>query len=419
MKVASFKNDFAKLIGGGVFAQLLNFLVSPLLSRLFTPQEFGLVGVFSSIVALTSVLSTGRYEMAMVLTRNDTDRSRLYSLCVRLLCAVAFLFLVIEWLYSPIGKALLHVGYEDVGLIFPFALFSVSFLNIQQSYYTKEKRFSEISLAQVSGSVSANAFRVLSGLLGGGGLCLLYATITQNAVAWLKLLLSRRNKKDECTESESISVIEVARKYIDYPKFRMFQDLISAITFNVPQVFLSLQKDLDSVGYYVFAYRIIQAPCVVIREALRKIIMQRFSSQCDDVEALRKKTVYYTGMILLLVLPIPVFFAVFNTGLFSLIFGENWAKSGEYAIWISIWVYSFIFIMPISVALSMVGKSSLLFVYESIAGVVRVSVLFVSLGCYSEVKSMMIFCIVSFVFNIVGTVLGYFYLRAGKSLFIR
>ena len=71
------KSEFSKnsiaLLGGTVFSQLIPIGLSPVLTRLFSPTEFGVLALFVSISKIISVFITGRYEPAIVLPKEDRD----------------------------------------------------------------------------------------------------------------------------------------------------------------------------------------------------------------------------------------------------------------------------------------------------------------------------------------------------------
>jgi O-antigen/teichoic acid export membrane protein len=59
----SFFRNVTTLALGTVISQIIVLASSPLLSRLFTVADFGVLSIFTSISVFFAVLSTGRYEL--------------------------------------------------------------------------------------------------------------------------------------------------------------------------------------------------------------------------------------------------------------------------------------------------------------------------------------------------------------------
>ena len=84
------------LMAGTLISQLIPFLISPILTRIFTPQEFGAFGLYFSITMIFSVFITGRYEMAIMLPKDDRDSMSLVGLSLCITFSVsAILFVVV------------------------------------------------------------------------------------------------------------------------------------------------------------------------------------------------------------------------------------------------------------------------------------------------------------------------------------
>ena len=73
------------LTSGVSFSQLIPLLLLPVLTRFFSPTDFGVLAIFMAIIQLIAISTTLRLEMAIVLPKKDTDAA--------LVCIVAFFFL--------------------------------------------------------------------------------------------------------------------------------------------------------------------------------------------------------------------------------------------------------------------------------------------------------------------------------------
>ena len=86
---SKFFNDFLTLFKGSFFAQLIPLIISPVVARIYTPVQFGLLALFVSITTIIGSVINGRYEQAIMIvdTKEDMD-------------ALAFLSLIVSFLFS-------------------------------------------------------------------------------------------------------------------------------------------------------------------------------------------------------------------------------------------------------------------------------------------------------------------------------
>jgi len=82
----AFNNPFLKNVStlalGTIISQLLLFLSSPILTRLFSATDFGILALFNSIAVVAAILTTGRYEFAVGLPESDKKASKVVGLIV-------------------------------------------------------------------------------------------------------------------------------------------------------------------------------------------------------------------------------------------------------------------------------------------------------------------------------------------------
>ena len=76
----------ALLAGSTATAQAFIVLLSPVLTRLYGPREFGVFGMFTAGVLLLNTIDSARYEIAIPLPREEEKAEQLLVLC----CALVF-----------------------------------------------------------------------------------------------------------------------------------------------------------------------------------------------------------------------------------------------------------------------------------------------------------------------------------------
>ena len=77
--------NVGKLLSANIFAQGLGILVYPILTRIYAPEDFGLLNLFTSIGSVLVLFATANYHYAIVLPKENNHARSLVQLCLCLL----------------------------------------------------------------------------------------------------------------------------------------------------------------------------------------------------------------------------------------------------------------------------------------------------------------------------------------------
>ena len=163
----SFSGDVLKLVTGTTFAQILVILASPLLTRLFSPEAFGLLAIFTSITKVLGVVSCLRYEFAIMLPDEERDAVNLLALCTAIVTGISLLVLPFFIVFEPVIVSALNApgltGY--LWLVSPFVF--VSGLFVALNYWnSRTRRYGRLSVARIVSSVAITGGQLSAGAAG-------------------------------------------------------------------------------------------------------------------------------------------------------------------------------------------------------------------------------------------------------------
>jgi len=170
LKLASFSNDRKSvliLIGGTTIAQALNFLFSPIQTRLFSPEVFGELSVFGSITGIVGIIICLRYELAIVLPKDDDEGFALYKLALLFAAIVSGLagivfFLWHTQIYTSFNAATLSQYWYYV----PVVLFLTGVIQASNYWLTRQRKFKVLSINKVAPVIATNVVSIGLGLAG-------------------------------------------------------------------------------------------------------------------------------------------------------------------------------------------------------------------------------------------------------------
>ena len=330
--------DFNKavitLLSGTALAQLITFGLYPLISRLYTPADFGVFGLITSAMGIIALVASTRYELAIILPPTDEEAGKVVSLSFVINTIMSMLsLLVITLLYffvDDMGESLRE--HKILLFLIPILVFFTSAANILQNWLIRKKEYKALSASKIIQSILNNGIIILFGILSVGVIGL-FAGLLFSAVVTVTFLFMRfkNANKEKMISFEKSGLLSVAKKYIDFPRANSFQALSESFQSQGIIFVISYFFSMQVVGLYSFALRILMAPLFFFVNSFTQVFYQSASelyAKGESLVPILRKTVYNLA---LLAFPLMVVLMVFGPSLFAFVFGEEWRESGLYA----------------------------------------------------------------------------------------
>lgn len=318
---------------GTTLAQAIPIAISPILTRLYSPEEFGRFALYMAVSMIASVLVTGRYELAILLPRQEKDALHVTALAMALSIAISgVLFLAVFFLAQPIAALL---GTATLAPWLYWVPVSTLLLGLYQSlnYWSNRKaQYKRLAISRTVQSGSAALGQLASGYAGSGAVGLMGGQISGQVLATGVLArLIWREDRELIRALHPLRSLAFAKKYIDFPKYLIVAHGFNTASGQMPVLMLSALFNTTAAGFFTLTQRVMAAPMSLIANALGDVFRQEASQayihqgQC---KAIYQKT--FKRLLLISVLPFAVFFFAAPT-LFAWVFGEQWRVAGEYA----------------------------------------------------------------------------------------
>ncbi|CZF80178.1 colanic acid exporter [Grimontia celer] len=316
---------------GTAVAQAIPIAISPILTRIYSPDEFGLFAIFMAIVSILGVVSTGRYELAIMLPKKDEDALyvAISSFFICSLLSVVILAIVVVsgdalsiLLDKPKIKKYLY--------LVPFFIFVSGSYQTLNYWLNRKKRYKTISLNRTVQSGTSNFSQLGFGVLG-QSYGLIVGTLMGQIFSLLFLFRSSDGLKPKSFKIKKIKLFSIMRKYSDFPKFDVPSSLINIAANQMPSILLASIFGGAVSGYYYLTQRVLQAPITLISSSVLDVFKQKASEDYKsygNCKSIFRKT-FLT--LTLISLPPSLVLYIYIEDLFSIIFGEQWKESGTYA----------------------------------------------------------------------------------------
>lgn len=328
-----FKN-IATLLSGSAAAQVILLAISPILTRLFTPADFGIFGLFTAVSTLLGMIASGRLEIAILLPEKDSEGNRIFQLCIWIALFFSILILLIGVFIAPIDFVRQSTIFK-----YRYWLAATVFLQAAVQSYTgllnRLKNYGGITRARLFGSFGIATFSILFGFLKFGAVGLILGKLAGQFIETIGLFFSKEKSENQPTRRSSDSYKKLFSKYSAFAKFSTIEGLLNNIFKQIPVFALSAFFSATATGHYSFAQKIIGAPSGMLAGSVGKVFYQKaVENNRKNDGSLRlffKQNMKTLGMI---IVPISIFVIAFSPTLFDFVFGDEWRTSGIYAAWL-------------------------------------------------------------------------------------
>ena len=318
-------------MAGTSVAQALPIAISPILTRIYTPEDFGLFAVYMALASIVSVIITGRYELAIILPCKDEDAFQImiFAIVISVIMSL-FLFLLVLNFNLEIASAIQHPEVSPFLYLLPFSVLITGLYQTLNYWHNRNKRYTNIAINRViqSGGTASSqlgsafinqSIGLIAGQISGQFLGLLY---------FAKSYFSKDHQKYQ------VNVLKMRALAIRYRKFPWIDgptQLTNIIANQAPNILLVSLFSASSAGFYYLTQRVLQAPITLISGSVLDVFKQRASEDYTKYGNCREifKDTFWT----LLLMGAPTSFLLFFIieDLFILVFGEPWREAGVYA----------------------------------------------------------------------------------------
>lgn len=381
---------------GTTIAQAIPVFISPILTRLYTPNDFGIAAIYMAIVMLFSSIATLRYELAIMLPKEEEDALNVAALGIFIATMLSFLLLVIIIIFNYYICNLLNNQEISFWLyLAPFSIFFIGLFNVLQYYNNRIKLYKDLAKANVYKSITSAIVRLTVVLIQSGPTGLILGQISSQIVANTKLL-SNVIRKENLNKIISFDKMKyLAKKYDDFPKYSTIAVLANTSSYQITNILISTFFSVTTLGYYSLVQRILGMPSNLIGKAIGQVYYQQAAEEKiktgTSINIFRKTTL----KLALISLPFYIVLYFIVEDLFSFVFGEKWIIAGEYARILIPLYYVRFFVSPITLTNQIYLKNKLGMIWQ--LGLLFISLVILTIGYLFNFEFKSILLVISIV----------------------
>ena len=328
-------SDFSKnvltLMTGTTLSQAIPIAISPILTRIYRPEDFGIYAIFVALITILGTMISGRYELAIMLPNKDEDALNIFILGIIITSLMTLMISLIIYFFSDNLISYIDNKKIKYWLYFvPISIFFAGANNLLNYYNNRFKEYKTITTSLVMKSMTAASVQLLIGLIkkNVSGLILgqifsqIIANLRLSKVLFDKILFDKINKQ---------KIIKLGLRYIDFPKYSVFAILANKMSYQLTNIIISSMYSIMTLGYYSLVQRVLGLPSSLIGTSIGKV----FFSEANQEKRKYGNVInsFRNTIIKLIIIGIPIFGLLYFTveNLFAFVFGEEWRVAGEYA----------------------------------------------------------------------------------------
>ena len=332
--------NFSKLLSANVMAQAIGLVVYPILTRIYSPEDFGLLNLFLSIGNVLIVLSVADYYYAIVLPKEEKDAVALTHVSVLLLLLTTTLVAASVLFSDQISMLFKSPDLSTYYWLMPFYVLSMGAWNILNYWYIRKKSFGRISGYQMSQSILSAGGKVglgYAGTLQGG---MIYAAVLAPLFSLLTSMIFSFRRVLRPLFCWSWGDIRTQTKaYRNFPLFVLPRSFINVLAGQLPILLLTPFFGTKYIGLLGMAVLLAYTPISTISRAIYQVLYQDTTQRVhlrQPIGNIYWRFIRYSALIILPLFTVLLFILPDIT---AWLLGEEWCVAGEYIRWMLPWLF--------------------------------------------------------------------------------
>lgn len=372
---------------GAATVQIVTVALTPIITRLYTPDAFGGYALYWSVAAFFISVSALRYETAIVLARSDREAVNAVGAC---LLASVFNATLCLTLAPLIAQKFLpsNMLEETRRLIFflPILVLITALNQIIVSWLTRKEEFKKFAISDVLTRLIVYISQIMlalaginsaSGLI--GGIVIGYSMAGIIITFWIF-------QNQDASVFKNLHTREIVQCLVKYKNLSLYltpYTIVQTLRERAAYFMIGSYGRSSEVGYYSLSSRALALPVSLVAGAIRPIFFQKAAgSNLKDLEDRVNLAIRFMG---LCVIPCWVVLLLHHTTLFGLVFGKSWEGAGVYAAILSVPAIPFLLGSWLDRSFDILSRQRLHFFIESIFTLVALTGLMIGIFIFKSV----------------------------------
>lgn len=341
----SFKSVLA-LLSGNTMATAIGFLIYPLLTRIYTSEDFGVYSIFTSLCGVLTLLANAEYHNAVLLPKEKEDSAacvHLSTISTTMVCAMAGLVSIFVYLFAD--SSINKIG-ETILLIAPY-IFLCALWNVLNSWYTKNAEFNKIAIFQTTQATSISLFKIIFGYIKIAFCGMSVATVIGQFIALIHNVLSSLPQLKPLRFFDWENCKKNAVRYAKFPLLSLPRSFVNYVSGNLPFFLLPFYFSNDNIGYFSLAIALAFRPINILSTSLYQVFFQKSAQNVNDKQPIMPFFKKFSRTTLSVAIPLLTIIYFITPSLVNILLGDGWEQTSEFIRMMLPWLATSLLVAPI------------------------------------------------------------------------
>lgn len=341
-----FLKNVVTLMTGTALAQALPISISPILTRIYTPEDFGIFALYLSISSILGVVVSGRYELAIVLPEKDDDAINIVALSALIALGISlFVFLIVIIFNDQITFLLKTPEISNWLYFIPATIFISGIYRCLYYWNNRQEKYMDLSKSRVISTGTNSLINLGFGVLNLGVIGLVLGNVLGQFFASFFLISNffKKQIRETLYFVNFLKIKEMGKRYKDFLKYDSIAAFFNLSSNQSTHLFFNIIFNAVTSGYFYLTQKILAIPILLISSAIQDVFRIEMIKLYNEKGNTRKLFIKALKQLTVIALFPSLVLYFFSVELFSFFFGEEWKVSGEFArIMIPIFFFRFI-----------------------------------------------------------------------------
>ncbi|OPL10013.1 MAG: polysaccharide biosynthesis protein [Firmicutes bacterium ML8_F2] len=378
-------NRFARsvsiLAGGTAAGQAIVVLASPLLTRLYSPEDFGLLAVFASMLGIIGVVASLRYQLAIPLPESDQEAAHVVVLSLLVVLGITMLTTIgVIFFGESIAQIANTPALGGYLWLLPLGLLLMGIYQIFNYWAIRNEAFTVIARTKLTQSLSMVAVQIFGYAL--GPVALLIGRISGQAAGATSLgALAVRKRWSTFRQVKLCGVRWAAARYKRFPIYSSWGGAFNTAGRELPPLLFAALFSASAAGIYMLAHRVLNMPMTLIGRSIADVFFFH-AAEANRNGQLAQLVANIHEKLAHIAMPPALLLVIAGPELFALVFGERWQQAGIFVQCMAPWIYMQFITSPLSRVNSVLEKQAQGMFFQTILFLTRIGALFI--GAYYQ-----------------------------------
>ncbi|AXT61836.1 translocase [Aquimarina sp. AD10] len=422
----SFKSKFTRniitLVTGTALAQSIPIALSPILTRIYTPEDFGILATYMSLAAVISVVVSLKYDVAIIIPEKDEDSAGITVLSIVIAFVMSTIIFLIIFFFNQELAVFLVEKNDDVQVFskwlyfIPLSVLFMGIFNAISFWFNRKTLYKRMATSKVINTAGLTGTQIGTGVLGYTPIGLLLGFVSGRIFSVLYLVNKLRRDNDSVfAKVTRNSMVLLMKRYKRFPYFTLPAEFINVVSNQLPIFVIGKFFGGAILGNYSLMERVLNAPISLLGRSVLDVFKQRASEDyvkygnCKDIFIKTLKT-----LMLLSIFPTILLFFL-SPFIFGFIFGKEWSMAGEFAQIFSILFFFKFTASPLSYMFNIAEKQHYDMFWQ--IGLLIFAVISFVIGIhYNDIKTALISFVISYsLLYMLNIYLSYSFAKGNKK----